>query len=430
MQRRVREHNAKLIVVWRDLREFDATRREYNRPFGGRQHRFRIAIQLDNTARDRGILHHQRKRFLFAKFAQAKRRNGVHVPTIAREVIAAESLHRQNLSVAQKSSGSMDASFASGNNLIAKSQRIARTASWTCDRLRVKTPVRGVVIFRIAFSAERPCPQRSVRPVVGQTLNYGETRAAHGAINVRIVISPVRRIEKFPEALSADGQVRQNANCGPIAACAFANGEITEASGLAQLHFDRGNSRGGRRRLFQPINELTKAAFGALQENLDALFTVQDPSEKRIGARQSVNERTKTRALDGTANFDGPRARHRRLISWQNAAAPLPANLRNLSVLHENRHRALSICERANPLACFTVVVDIELDEFSAAEFQPLAHFLRVRAAPSAVKLKLGHERKPPARRASRGKSKPGFPGCAECNRNEPRAENPPSRVA
>ena len=67
-----------------------------------------------------------------------------------------------------------------------------------------------------------------------------------------------------------------------------------------------------------------------------ALGHIQYEMRDYEGAASVYGQLVEQEPLHRTAHFDGPGARHSRLVSGQDAAASLPANLQNFSVFDQN----------------------------------------------------------------------------------------------
>ena len=69
------------------------------------EQRLGVGRQFDQCVRRFHILHHDGERFLLAILPLAQRTDSGDIPGIAGQVIAAESFHRDNLSLAQEFDG-------------------------------------------------------------------------------------------------------------------------------------------------------------------------------------------------------------------------------------------------------------------------------------------------------------------------------------
>src|SRR5690242_7814847 len=78
-----------------------------------------------------------------------------------------------------------------------------RSAIWTRDRLGVKAPIAGVVIFARAQRAHRKPGHRREPAVVRSVANSRETRSAIGAVGEGVAIAAVGWIEDLAQAVGA-----------------------------------------------------------------------------------------------------------------------------------------------------------------------------------------------------------------------------------
>jgi hypothetical protein len=79
------------------------------------------------------------------------------------------------------------------------------------------------------------------------------------------------------------------------------------------------------------------------------------------------------------------------LVFANNTAATLPADLNDLFIVDQHGHGPLPTRKGAHALARDWIYFDIVFNEFGAAPFEPLAHFLRVLAALRSEKFQLSH---------------------------------------
>ena len=203
MQRRVRQHHAELIIFGSDSRQFDSCAREDDGAGGRLQQCFGIGPEFDKAARDCDIFRHQGEGLFFAEFSGAHRTDRTSVLRVASEMVAAETFHRDNLARAKILRCFLNRCHIAARNLIASLIKVMRAARRARDGLRVKAPIRGICVFGGALSVERPRGHRGVRAIVGQGADDAVARAAIRAVNVRVVVAEIVRIEEFPQALFA-----------------------------------------------------------------------------------------------------------------------------------------------------------------------------------------------------------------------------------
>ncbi len=92
-----------------------------------------------------------------------------------------------------------------------------RPAPRTRIRLRVITAALGIVVFRLTLRAEMKCAHRSIGAIVRQRGDDAEPRSAVRAIDERIAIPAVGKIEQFRAAIRARRKVGQH-QCGFVTA--------------------------------------------------------------------------------------------------------------------------------------------------------------------------------------------------------------------
>ena len=72
-----------------------------------------------------------------------------------------------------------------------------RTTDRAGVRLGMKAPVEGVIVFCLACRAHRKDAHSRLVPVIRHILDNRKTWATVGAIDKRIAIAPVRRVEEL-----------------------------------------------------------------------------------------------------------------------------------------------------------------------------------------------------------------------------------------
>src|SRR4029077_11357988 len=139
-------------------------------------------------------------------FAISQTRDGSGIPGIACQVVPAEPFHSENPASSKNPGRLANAVFTSPGGFIAVRSKprvkmrvkiVAWTASWTGQGLGVETTVARVRIFRGAVVIERPIFHGGVPPVVRQSQHDGVTRATVGAVDIRIPITRIGRVEEF-----------------------------------------------------------------------------------------------------------------------------------------------------------------------------------------------------------------------------------------
>ena len=72
----------------------------------------------------------------------------------------------------------------------------------------MKAPVRWIVVLRLAIGTHQEGSHRRLGPVVGNILDDREARTAVGAVDERVPVAAVARVEELSQAVIADGNVR------------------------------------------------------------------------------------------------------------------------------------------------------------------------------------------------------------------------------
>ncbi len=201
VERRVREHDAEPRRARRHgLGDTGAVPpvQQHDRPRARAQQRLLLRRDVAQLFRRRG---HQRERLVVTVLARAQPRDGVFARRIAGEVVAAEPFHRDDRSVAQQ-----------GNGLLQRHREL-RSAGGTGDRLGVEASIGRILVFPPAVGAHREAGHRRSCAVVGHGAHDGEARAALGAIQERIPVPAVGRVEELAQAVVARCDVCRNRRC-------------------------------------------------------------------------------------------------------------------------------------------------------------------------------------------------------------------------
>src|SRR5580704_5336899 len=179
------------------------------------------------------------------------------------------------------------------------------TTRRTRDRLRVKPPVRGIVILSGTKLVESPIRHRGVGPVVRQAANHAITRPAIRTIYIGIVMPSIQRIDKFPQAIVTHRQIRRDANRGLLFAVALANRKIHKARNSCRLDANFLNRRGLWWPRIHLIQERSKRFLLAFEVNGNSVLPVQHPALQAMRASESVHKRPETHSLNHAAYLDG-----------------------------------------------------------------------------------------------------------------------------
>ena len=121
-------------------------------------------------------------------------------------------------------------------------------ASWTGVWLGMEPPVSRVMVFALAFRAHPEGRHGGLGPVVRYVEYDRVPRPAVGAVDERIVKTPVRRVEQLTEAVVAYSHVRGYEDELPVNGPALAYGEGAVAAALLDLLYCDGLYPRKRRR--------------------------------------------------------------------------------------------------------------------------------------------------------------------------------------
>ena len=78
----------------------------------------------------------------------------------------------------------------------------------------METTIQRVLVFRLTVQAERKCFHDRIRPINRQILNDSKARAAVGATDKGVKITPVSGIQQLLFAVRAEGGIRGNSDDG------------------------------------------------------------------------------------------------------------------------------------------------------------------------------------------------------------------------
>src|SRR6185369_8920987 len=176
-----------------------------------------------------------------------------------------------------------NSSLSSGDRVTPLTQVISWSATGAGHRLRMKAPIRRIVVLGAAVTIERPILHGRVRPIVGKSQDHAVAWSAIRAIDVGVKVTMVLFVKQFRQALIAYGQIRRDAHRRTIEANTFADDEIGQPLRLSLVDFDFGDLCSLRRASLEISNEILDAVVAAFEMNFDALFAIQYPSRKRVG---------------------------------------------------------------------------------------------------------------------------------------------------
>ena len=288
VQRRVRQHHAELGGARRDGGGDGRVRqpgREDDRALHAGEGALGVRGEVDEFTRRVEVAGHQRERLLLAPLATAQRGDRALVGRAAREVIAADSLHRDHETRREGQGRGMHGVGRVATRIAARrvDEPRRRAAFGAGVRLRVEAPVARIVVLRLTAAAHDEAGHRGLRPVVGDAADDREAGPAVRAVDERVAVAAVGRVEQLGEAGVAGRGVGRHA-CGRRSAAARGDREASltgrrEIAGGHRLH-----AREGRRLGRQASEEPLHVAGVALDFDRHAARVVEDEArESELG---------------------------------------------------------------------------------------------------------------------------------------------------
>src|SRR5215216_2392856 len=82
------------------------------------------------------------------------------------------------------------------------------SAHGACHGLRMKTSICWILIFSFAIGTHRKRCHRGLWAVIGNVFDNSETWPTVGAVDERVSVAPIVRVEYLTQAIRADGNIR------------------------------------------------------------------------------------------------------------------------------------------------------------------------------------------------------------------------------
>ena len=258
-------------------------------------------VELDELARRGDVGRHQRERLVLAVLARAQRARPPLVVGAAREVVAAEALDRDDRAVAQQRGGRRDRVAGAGH--ASADQRAPRPARRAGVRLGVEAAVARVVVLGPAGGAHREARHRRQRPVVGDAAHDREARPAVRAVDERVAVAAVGRVEELapgsPRTSRLSGDTSASAARRGAALATIAKPRAAERRDVARRATRSTRASGGASAAQRARGTRSTRVGRALDLEHDAALVVaarSPPSASSLG--QPVDERAEADALD------------------------------------------------------------------------------------------------------------------------------------
>ncbi len=210
MKRRVRQHHAQVWVERADPVESAAARlfsEQHDRSLRRCKQRLVSRRDLAVLPRRGDVANHDRKRLLIAVLPLPQREHDRLIQGIARQVEASQSLERTDQTAANRRDEGGERIGGLDSLAVCMQQLQLRPAGRTGIRLRVKTTIRWIFVLGSALGAHWETGHRRALPVIGRTRDDREPRPAVGAIQERIAVPAVARVEQLSQAKVASRHV-------------------------------------------------------------------------------------------------------------------------------------------------------------------------------------------------------------------------------
>ena len=186
---------------------------QHDRALGALQQTLLRVVDQANPPRIIRGPHHHRERLALAVLALAKALHRPGVGSVARQVEAAQALHRDDASREQQLDGpgedrvALLPRAAPCDRIVALLPRDPRPAREAGVGLRMEAAVGGVGVLRRAVGAHLEALHRGRGAVVGKLVDDGEARSAVGAVDERIAVTPIGGVEQLAHAIVARGEI-------------------------------------------------------------------------------------------------------------------------------------------------------------------------------------------------------------------------------
>ena len=225
--------------------------------------------------------------------ARAEPRDRVLVRGVAGQVIAAESLDGDDRAGAER------------RDALLERNREPWPADRARDRLRVEAPVGRILVLAPALGTQRKAGHRRARPVVRDVDDDREARPALRAVDERVAVAAIGRVEELGEAVVAGRDVGRDQRTA-TGALARDDPELAFARRRQRCGRDGLDAGQNRSLVPQPGRERVERPAVALRLDDDARAVVEHEAAERVPTRQPVHERPVADSLDDTGNAEAP----------------------------------------------------------------------------------------------------------------------------
>ena len=257
--------------------------------------------QLAFAAHDGHIACHDSKGLDWAVLELAQAGDGFFVFGVAGEVKAADALDGDDAAAGEGAAGAGDGVLTT-TGFIADDVELG-AAVVAADRLGVVAAAVGIRVFCGAVGAHGEFLHAGAFTVVGHGVEDGEARAAGGAVDKRMEVAAVRRVEEFFAAFVAGGDVGGDEDVAALAG-AFNDGKVCVGlGGVEGLGVDLEDGGAGRGLLGEGGVEGGAVGCFALGEDFDVGAFVGDAALDVVAGGEAVDKGAEANALDDAVDF-------------------------------------------------------------------------------------------------------------------------------
>ncbi len=304
---------------------------QHHRGLRGSQQGGGLRRQVGERGRHVGVADHHRERLGRAPLALPETLDGVGPGGVDGQVVAADSLDRDDAPTGQHAHRGGEGVVAEGRRpwLAGGAECQLRAACGAGRRLGVEPAVRGVLVLASTGGAEVEAGHRRGGAVVGQAGHDAEARAAVGAGDERVAVAAVGWVVQLGQArLAHRGVRRDRRDVAASPRVALDDREPDGSRRLQHLGCDPVDEGARRRVCPQPAFELFDGGTRAFRLDEDAIGVIADVAGHPEGSRHAVHEGAEPHALDHPGHPDADPCHgwgrhiecHRTTLLWSGSA--------------------------------------------------------------------------------------------------------------
>ena len=172
--------------------------------------------------------------------------------------------------------------------------------------MRVETPVRRVVVLRLAAFAHRERRHGREGPVVGHPAGDGEPRAVFGAVGKGVPVAAISRREHLGQTRRAGGQVRRDRDPAIARRGGLDDVEVMGRSAVQDADGNRVEARGRRRVGAEFAFKLRERRVIAEHRDRHAGPVIADPAGQVVLCGKAVDPGPESDPLHSALDLESP----------------------------------------------------------------------------------------------------------------------------